>query len=74
MFRTHNYLQTARNFETNPMGPVPGSETQISRKKSLNFLIGVRIFLGMCFAHTFVLTDARRLGHLPYTIRAWADF
>ena len=28
------------------MGPVPGSETQISRKKSLNFLIGVRIFDG----------------------------
>ena len=28
------------------MGPVPGSETQISRKKSLNLLIGVRIFLG----------------------------
>ena len=47
VFRTHKYLQNAQNFETNPMGPVPGSETQISGKKSLNFLIGVRIFLGL---------------------------
>jgi len=31
-FRTHTYHQTARNFETNPMGTVPGSETQVSRK------------------------------------------
>jgi len=46
VFRTHKYHQTAQNFETNPMGPVPGSETQISRKKSWNFLIGVRILLG----------------------------
>jgi len=29
------------------MGPVPGSETQISRKKNLIVLIGVRIFLGL---------------------------
>ena len=47
VFRTHKYHQKAQNFETNPMGPVPGSETQISRKKSLNFLIGVRISLGL---------------------------
>ena len=29
------------------MGPVPGSETQISRKKSLNFLTGIWISLGI---------------------------
>jgi len=46
VFRTHKYNQNAQNFETNPMGPVPGSETHISRKKSLSFLIGVRICLG----------------------------
>jgi len=45
VFRTHKH-QNAQNFETNPMGPVPGSETHISRKKSFNFLIGARIFLG----------------------------
>ena len=44
VFRTHKYHQTAQNFETNPMGPVPGSKTHISRKKSLNLLSGVRIF------------------------------
>jgi len=33
VFRTHKYHKNAQNFETNPMGPVPGSETQISRKK-----------------------------------------
>ena len=47
VFRTHKYHQNAQNFETNPMGPVPGSETQISREKSFNFLIGVRILLGL---------------------------
>ena len=29
-FRTHKYHKIARNFETNPMGPVTGSETHIS--------------------------------------------
>ena len=48
VFRTHKHHQIALNFETNPMGPVPGSETKISRKKGLNFLIGFRIFLGCC--------------------------
>ena len=37
VFRTHKYHQTARNFETNPMGPVPGSETQISRQIEVDF-------------------------------------
>ena len=47
VFRTHKYHQNTRNFETNPMGPVPGSETHISRKKSFNFLIGARILVGI---------------------------
>ena len=32
-FRTHQYHQNALNFQTNPMEPVPGSETQISWTK-----------------------------------------
>ena len=39
--RTHKYHQIAYNFETNPMGPVPGSETQITRKTNYFFLLGV---------------------------------
>ena len=27
--RTHTYCKIAKNFETNPMGPVPGSEIQM---------------------------------------------
>lgn len=37
--RTH---RCTWNFETDPMGPVPLSETQVSRKQSLIFVIGIR--------------------------------
>ena len=62
VFRTHKYHQNARNFETNPMGLVPGSETHISRKKSFNFLIGARILLGETITNLtqlFILPHAR---------------
>ena len=53
-FRTHKYHQTAQNFETNPMGPVPGSETQISRKKSWcpNFPRPIRMNVDQVSAQT----------------------
>jgi len=34
-FRTHKYYQVTWKVETNPMGPLPGFETQIFRKTSL---------------------------------------
>ena len=37
--RRHKYYE--RTFETNPIGPVPGSDSQITRQKIV-FLIGVR--------------------------------
>ena len=50
VFRTHKYFQIAQNFATNPMGP-RGLKPTFPGKQSLNFLIGVRIFLGICDRH-----------------------
>jgi len=37
-FRTHEYHTIAGNFETNPMGAVPGSETQMVQGKNMVYI------------------------------------
>ena len=49
-FRTHKYHEIAQKFGTNPMGPAPGSETQISRTPKNDLvnscsIVGVRIIV-----------------------------
>jgi len=53
--RTHKYHEIAWHFEANPMEPVPGCETQISRNKKLQLVNRFSICLGILYFLFFAI-------------------